>query len=130
VLHFFDVVVNTAKELFFLEALASATSLVSLFLFEPLGSTTSLVAVLAEVLSSCSLFGLPAWLHSNSYLISILFFMVNFFSRHLHTNIAFIISGIVGEALIDINFTLTLRNNVAKALSMTHICTLLLKETK
>jgi hypothetical protein len=53
---------------------------------------------------------------------NILFFMVNFFfNRYLHINIAFIISGIVGEALIDINFTLALCNNVAKALSMTHI---------
>jgi hypothetical protein len=70
VLQFLDAVVSTAEELFFLEALASATSLVALFFFEPLASATSLVAVLVEVLSSCSLFGLPAWLHSNSYLIS------------------------------------------------------------
>jgi hypothetical protein len=35
-----------------------------------------------------------------------------------------LINGIVGETLIDINFTLALHNIVAKALSMTHICTL------
>jgi hypothetical protein len=70
VLHFLDAVVSTAEELFFLEALASATSLVTLFLFEPLAYATSLVTVLAKVLSSCSLSGLPAWLHSNSCIIS------------------------------------------------------------
>jgi hypothetical protein len=70
VLHFLDAVVSTTEELFFLEALASATSLVALFLFEPLASATSLVAVLAEVLSSYSLSGLPTWLCSNSCLIS------------------------------------------------------------
>ena len=70
VVHFFDVVVNTIKELFFFETLACATSLVELFLFEALAFDTSLVAVLVEVLSSYSLSGLLACVHSNSFLIS------------------------------------------------------------
>jgi hypothetical protein len=39
VLHFLDAVVSTAEELFFFEALASATSLVDLFFFEALALT-------------------------------------------------------------------------------------------
>ena len=71
-LHFFDAVVGTAEELFFFEALACATSLVELFLFEALAFDTALVAVLVEVLSSYSLSGLLACVHSNSFLISFL----------------------------------------------------------
>ena len=72
VLHFFNVVVSIAEELFFFEALACATSLVELFLFEALAFHTSLVTMLVEVLSSCSLSGLLACVHSNSFLISFL----------------------------------------------------------
>jgi hypothetical protein len=70
VLHFLDAMVSTIEELFFFEALASATSLVDLFFFEALAFDTSVVAVLAEVLSSYSLSGLLACVHSNSFLIS------------------------------------------------------------